>query len=115
MSEARAHEVYADPEHLAASGPGRRREGPMKSGMIPVRFAPDVVDAVKRFAAQDGVTVSTWIRQLVGTEIQRRQPPATAVASIVPSVELKYTEAIRPGSETGSRVDPNRLVAIAYG
>lgn len=112
MSEAQARKVYADPEHLAASGPGQRRERPMKSGIIPVRFAPDVIDAVKRFAAQDGVTVSAWIRRLVGTEIQRRQPPATAVASVVPSVELKYTEAIRPESETGSRVDPNRLVAI---
>jgi hypothetical protein len=115
MSAAQAHEFYADPEHLAASGPGRRREGPMKSGVIPVRFAPDVIDAVKHFAAQDGVTVSTWIRRLVGSEIQRRQPPATAVASVVPSVELKYNEAIRPESETGSRINPNRLVAIAGG
>jgi hypothetical protein len=84
----------------------------MKSGMIPVRFAPDVIEVVKRFAAQDGVTVSTWIRRLVDREIQRRQPPATAVASAVPTIELEYPDAIRPTSETGSRVDPNRLVVI---
>ena len=43
MSEAQAHEFYMDPEHLAIAGPGQRRERPMKSGMIPVRFSPDVI------------------------------------------------------------------------
>jgi hypothetical protein len=112
MSEAQAHEFYKDPEHLAAAGPGQRREQPMKSGMIPVRFAPDVIAAVKRFASQDGVTVSTWIRRLVGREIQRRQPPATTAASQAPSVQFDYPPDFRPKSQTVPDVDPDRLACI---
>ncbi len=84
----------------------------MKSGMIPVRFAPEVITVVKRFAVEDGVTVSTWIRGLVGRDIQRRQPSATAVASLAPSVQLDYPETLRPKSQTLSRVDPERRAAL---
>jgi hypothetical protein len=112
MSEAQAHEFYADPEHLAVAGPGERRERPMKSGMIPVRFAPEVIAVVKRFAVQDGVTVSTWIRRLVGREIQQRQPSATAAASAAQSIQFDYPERLRPQSETVSRTDPNRVTAL---
>ena len=77
MNEAEAYEFYADPDHLTASGPGQRRRRPMKSGMIPVRFSPDMIAAVKRFASQDGVTVSTWIRPPPGLE----GAPASAASS----------------------------------
>ena len=113
MSEAQAHEFYMDPEHLAIAGPGQRRERPMKSGMIPVRFSPDVIAVVKRFASQDGVTVSTWIRRLVGREIQRRQPPATAAATKAPTVQFEYPEAIRPQSETVSHAGSRPLAPIS--
>lgn len=112
MSEAQAHEFYKDPEHLAVAGPGQRRERPMKSGMIPVRFSPDVIAAVKSFASHDGVTVSTWIRRLVGREVQRRQPSATAAASEMPAVQFDYPESIRPQSETVSHAGSERLAAI---
>ncbi len=112
MNEAEAYEFYADPDHLTASGPGQRRRRPMKSGMIPVRFSPDMIAAVKRFASQDGVTVSTWIRRLVSRELLRRQPPATAVAGKVPSVEFTYPPTLRPQSTTESSVDFDQLVGI---
>ena len=112
MSEAQAHEFYKDPEHLAVAGPAQQREQPMKSGMNPVRFAPDVIAVVKRFARQDDVTVSTWIRRLVGREIQRRQPSATAVTSQAPSVVFEYPETLRPRSQTLSLVDPERRAAV---
>jgi hypothetical protein len=112
MSDADAHEFYADPENLAADGPGQSRQRPMKTGMIPVRVAPEMIAAVKRFADQDGVTVSTWIRRLIGRELQRRQPPATAAVSVVRPVEFRYPAAIRPQSETTSGIDPGRLAAI---
>jgi hypothetical protein len=111
MNEAEAHEFYADPDHLKASGPGERRRRPMKSGMIPVRFAPNVITAVKHFAAQDGVTVSTWIRRLVALELQRRRPPATAGASDAPLVDLTYPAALRPQSHTEAHYDVKELVA----
>jgi hypothetical protein len=109
MSDAEAHDFYNDPDHLAAAGPGQRREQPMKSGMIPVRFAPEVIAVVRRFASQDGVTVSTWIRRLVGREIQRRQPSATAVTAEPPSVRLHYSERVAPTSQTVPQVQPERL------
>jgi hypothetical protein len=109
MSEAQAHEFYKDPEHLAVAGPGERREQPMKSGMIPVRFSPDVISAIKRFAVLDGVTVSTWIRRLVGRELQRRQPSATAAAGQAPDIHFDYSGRIGPQSETVSRADSEQL------
>jgi hypothetical protein len=50
-------------DHLAVAGPGEQPPQPLKSGLIPVRFTPDMIAAVKRVASQDGVTVSTWIRR----------------------------------------------------
>lgn len=105
MSEAQAHEFYKDPEHLAAAGPGEQRQRPMKSAMVPVRFSQDMIAAVKRFANQDGVTVSTWIRRLVSREIQRRQPPQTsATLGKLPPVQLDYSAP--PRSETVSLAEP---------
>jgi len=111
MSEAQAHEFYKDPEHLAAAGPGQRRERPMKSGMIPVRFSPEMVAAVKRFASRDGVTVSTWIRRLVGRELQRLQPSATAATGEAPSIQFDYPAEInRP--RTASSAVSGQLAGI---
>ena len=47
------------------------------SKMLAVRFQPDVIAAVRRFARQDGVTVSRWLRNLVAAELKHpnRQPP----------------------------------------
>jgi hypothetical protein len=103
MNEAEAHEFYKDPEHLATAGPGRRRERPMKSAMVPVRFSQEMIATVRRFASQDGVTVSTWIRRLVGREIQRRQPPQTSpVINSALTVEFDEASSLRPRSETSS-------------
>lgn len=112
MTEAQAHDFYKDPDHLAVSGPGQRRERPMKTGMIPVRFAPDMIAAVKRFASQDGVTVSTWIRRLVSKELQRRQPSVTDAASSAPDIRFDYPEPMRPRSVTVSAASSGQLAAI---
>jgi hypothetical protein len=100
MTDADAHEFYKDPEHLAASGPGQRRTRPMKTAMIPVRFTPDMIAAVKHFASQDAVTVSTWIRNVIAREMQRRQPPATAPTLTPAVIKFNYTPTVCPQSET---------------
>ena len=100
MKEAEAHEFYKDPDHLAVAGPGQPPAQPMKSGLIPVRFTPDTVAAVKRVAKQDGVTVSTWIRRLVGRELQRRLPSTTSPRTEVPTVRIDYAGQFAPLSET---------------
>jgi hypothetical protein len=62
-------DFYQDPAHLAPVGPARRRQRPIMSEMVPVRFPQDMITAVKRFASQDGMTVSNWIRRLIAREI----------------------------------------------
>lgn len=70
-------DFYDDPERQKPAGPARRRQRPIKSVLIPVRFAPDMIEAVKHFASRDGLTVSGWIRRLVARELQRLQPTTT--------------------------------------
>ena len=47
------------------------------TGHVPVRFSESVIARVKTLASIDGVTVSTWIRNLVLKEVERRSPPTT--------------------------------------
>jgi hypothetical protein len=100
MKEAEAHEFYKDPSHLAVTGRGEPPAQPMKSGLIPVRFTPDTIAAVKRVAKQDGVTVSTWIRRLVGKELQRRLPSTTSPRIEPEAIQINYTAPFVPKSET---------------
>jgi hypothetical protein len=77
MDDREAHEFYADPAHLAISGPGVKRKGQRLTSMTAVRFAPEVIEAVKDIAFAEGVTVGSWIRRLVNRELEarRRQRP----------------------------------------
>ena len=62
------HRRVTTPE--AEAQPGEQQpQQPTKSGMIPVRFTPDIIATVRHLATQDGVTVSTWIRRLVDREL----------------------------------------------
>jgi hypothetical protein len=74
MDDREAYEFYADPAHREASGPARKRQGqqPRLSGMTSIRFAPEVIEAVKGLAFSEGVTVGSWIRRLVDREIGAR-------------------------------------------
>jgi hypothetical protein len=102
-------DFYLDPEHLAPAGPARRRQRPIMSGMVPVRFPQDMIAAIKRFASQDGMTVSTWIRRLVAKEIDRRQPPATATGTVGPQPGIQI-QGTAPSSRTASTT-PTELIA----
>jgi hypothetical protein len=70
-------EFYKNPDNLKM---GRRvtpaPRAPM-TGHVPIRFSESVIARVKVLAARDGVTVSTWIRNLVVKEIERRSQPKT--------------------------------------
>ena len=78
---------YEDPEKWRIEGEGRKRPGqpgPLSSH-VPIRFDATTIEQVKRFATEDGVTVSAWIRGVVKREVswrlarltstERRQPP----------------------------------------
>jgi hypothetical protein len=71
VDDREANEFYADPANLAVSGPGRKRQGQNLASMASVRFAPEVIEAVKQRAFREGVTVGPWIRRLVKRELDR--------------------------------------------
>jgi predicted DNA binding CopG/RHH family protein len=81
-----AFAYYSDPEHHKPGKRVARGQKPMK-GHVPVRFSDEAIASVKAIADHDGVTVSTWIRQVVMKEVERRQPsvsvPSPAWATTV--------------------------------
>lgn len=79
--ENQVDEFYRDPANQVPAGPAYRRTGRRLSATVPVRFPQAIIDAVKRLADQDGVTVSSWIRRLVAREVMRRQPADVTIAS----------------------------------
>ena len=72
MDDREAYEFYKHPAHLEAAGPGRKRKGQRLASMTSVRFAPEVIEAVKDIAFAEGRTVGSWIRRLVDREIAQR-------------------------------------------
>jgi hypothetical protein len=68
------YEYYSDPEHRVAAGPGRRRTSKPLSTHVPIRFSPEVITEVKQLAEKDRKTVSSWIRDVVEAEVERRRP-----------------------------------------
>lgn len=72
MSDEEANEFYADPENQrTAPGPAVRPPRPSLGGSIPVRFSPAMVEAIKRLADAEGLTVSAWVRRSVDGELSR--------------------------------------------
>lgn len=68
MTRQQEHDFYADPANQTSQGPPRRRR-PKLSELVPVRFSPDTVDRVRRHAAADDRSVSSWIRRAVEHEL----------------------------------------------
>jgi hypothetical protein len=79
MNDDEAYEFYADPANLELAGPGRKRKGQRLTSMTAVRFAPEVIEAVKERAFGEGVTVGSWIRRLVGREFDTPRVTELAV------------------------------------
>ena len=73
MDDAEAYEFYADPANRVMTGPGRKRSGQRLTIMSSVRFAPEVIEQVKRLTAAEGVTVGAWIRAAVAREAERKR------------------------------------------
>lgn len=84
MDDKHAQDFYADAANQLPAGPAYRRTGRRLSATVPVRFPQGVIDAVKRLADLDGVTVSSWIRSVVVREVMRRQPAPITTASSQP-------------------------------
>jgi hypothetical protein len=108
--DAAAARRYEDPDKLNPSrAPGRLRKpaAGSLSTHVPIRFTAVMVAAVKALADQDHVTVSTWVRNLVAREIERRQSPVTRGAA---TATVEYS-GVRPTAETTATASRLELAA----
>lgn len=68
------------------------------SEAVPVRFTRETIAAVKQFAAQDGLSVSAWVRRLVQAEMDAREPQEDPrVAAAVKLIRSMSDDDLRPG------------------
>lgn len=65
---------YADPDNRKPASPGRRLGRKALTAHVPIRFRPEIIAEVKRIAEEDRKTVSSWIRDVVEAEVERRRP-----------------------------------------
>jgi hypothetical protein len=67
MTRQQEYEFYAEPDNQAPLGPPRRRG--RLTEMVPVRFPPEMLEAVRRRAEGEDRSVSNWIRRAVEREL----------------------------------------------
>lgn len=70
---------YDVPENRRLTGPGRRRptQAARLTSHVPIRFSAAVIERVKELAADDGKTVSSWIRDVIDREVLLRERSKT--------------------------------------
>jgi hypothetical protein len=74
--------AYEQPENREPVGPGVRRAPARRMAHhVPVRFPEETINAIKSLADEDGVTVSVWIRRVIGEEVERRTRSASSTES----------------------------------
>jgi hypothetical protein len=104
------YEYYADPENRTAGGPGRRRTSKPLTTHVPIRFNPQVIGEVKQLADTDRKSVSSWIRDVVEAEVERRRPRyPESVGLQAPPVMLCWTADSDVVIESESPTAPNAL------
>jgi predicted HicB family RNase H-like nuclease len=70
MTPDEEYDFYGRPENQQPQGPPRRRTVRL-TAPIPVRFPPELLEEIRRRAAADDRSVSSWIRRAVEHELQR--------------------------------------------
>jgi predicted DNA binding CopG/RHH family protein len=97
---------YEDPENRRLKGPGQKRaQQPGRlTTHVPIRFSSGIIERVKDLAADDGKTVSSWIRDVVEREVLRRERSKTV--GVMPTVQWKE-RALEPLSSTLSSGEQN--------
>lgn len=70
---------YELAENREPAGPGRKRalQSRRLTTHVPIRFSSAVIERVKELAADDGKTVSSWIRDVVEREVLLREQSRT--------------------------------------
>ena len=72
MTRAEEVELYAKPENQEPQGAPRRRRSKLTE-MVPVRFAPETFEEVRRRAGDHDRTVSSWMRRAVEHELEQQR------------------------------------------
>jgi len=90
---------YEDSAHLRPAGPPVRKVRSRRAleSHVPVRFSAETVAMARLLAAEEGITVSSWIRRLVAREIAVRMPTVTTADA---TVAWSWTEPPKPPSVT---------------
>jgi len=70
MTPEQEYQFYARPENQEPQGPPRRRRTSRLSAMVPVRFPPELLEEVRRRAAADDRSLSSWIRRAVEHQLR---------------------------------------------
>jgi hypothetical protein len=80
----------------------RRRRRPSLSAYLPVRFPPDILEDAKALAIHDGVSVSSWVRDLVTREVVRRRARSQTRVAVAVGVSNNLEQ---PTTETEASSD----------
>lgn len=106
---------YEDPENRRLTGPSRRRSRQPRrlTTHVPVRFSAAIIERVKELAADDGKTVSSWIRDVIEREVLLRERSCTVGAA--PTVRWQHdpTRKLRSSTIASSAQDIEELQKLA--
>lgn len=85
-------EHYEDPKNREpAAGPARRLSRPPRPALseyVPIRLTAESMAVLRQRADADGVTVSAWIRNLIGSALSRGgDEPAAVVTKAIEALE----------------------------
>jgi predicted HicB family RNase H-like nuclease len=69
MTPDEEYDFYTKSENQVPQGPPRRRAARLTSP-VPVRFPPELLEEIRRRAAADDRSVSSWIRHAVEHELR---------------------------------------------
>lgn len=102
--DARAFATYdeaSNREPVPGPSRGRAPGGATLSEYVPIRLSADAMEAVRRCAHAESLTVSAWVRRLIERELARStdDDPAAAVAQAIETLE-----GVRRSLDEGSAV-----------
>ena len=109
MNDKEAAEYYNRPDAFRA---GERVTPPSRkmSGHVPVRFPDATIQQIKQFAAEDGMSVSNWIRRAVDRELRHRARPYTGVGMFI---EVHVPGLPRTTTRTADRAEVPSFPSLA--
>jgi hypothetical protein len=111
MDNADLAEFYSRPENQTVVGPGERRKPSGLSAHVPIRFSAALIGKVRELAGQDGLTVSSWIRNVIEREVQRRAPNSTSVSADMVAWDAGPPPAGQSATQSSAR---SRDLELAY-